>query len=42
VTQELLSQRVGGLEAGLERHERLDRLAGDRVGLADYPGFGPS
>ena len=31
---------VRGLEAGLERDERLDDLAGDRVGLADHAGLG--
>ena len=40
VAQQLPAQRVGRLEAGLQRDERLDDLAGHRVGLADHAGLG--
>ena len=40
MAEQVAAQRLGRREAGLQRDERLDDLAGHRVGLADHAGLG--
>ena len=40
VAQQLLASASDGSKARLERDERLDHLAGNRIGLADHAGLG--